>query len=358
MKTGKWKNKTALLAMCYLCSTYQMPVYASDGEEYITISVDAVDDNGSLKYALDTDDPSAFTDSNEFTIPAGTSHTIYVKDVAGNITSQTYTPNEDTAEQETASATTDGQTINIDLEIGQGSDTKNDSSNYEYRSEEQIEPGTGTVAEKIRTDGSEDAERIFYTFTTKEGEVLYLVIDQGQASDNVYLLDTVSVSDLQVLADDGKSSGEEKEEDNLLSALTQEQEPSEEETNNDTSSVNTSRKNAIVILVVAAIAGAAYYYLKIYKTKKDESMDALDAMDMDEFEPEEEEEIDFDIDDAEKEKYLETLINEEDNPEDESLLDMDPEDYATSHMEEEYDTDAAYPEDDEFYEVDEGEEDI
>ena len=75
------------------CLLFQMPVYASDstGEEYITISVDAVDENGNLKYALDTDDPAAFTDSNEFVVPAGTSHTIYVKDAAGNISSPRYT---------------------------------------------------------------------------------------------------------------------------------------------------------------------------------------------------------------------------------------------------------------------------
>lgn len=171
MKIGKWK-KTTLLAICYLCSTFRMPVYASDGEEYITISVDAVDDNGNLKYALDTDDPSAFTDSNEFTIAAGTSHTIYVKDVAGNVTSQIYEPTSDIVDNGPTSSVDDGQKINIDLEIGQGSEKKNDSSNFEYRSDEQIEPGTGTVAEKIRTDGSEDAERIFYTFTTKEGAFL------------------------------------------------------------------------------------------------------------------------------------------------------------------------------------------
>ena len=61
-----------------------------EDEEYITISVDAVDSSGNVTYALDTDDPAAFTESNEFAIPAGTTHTIYVKDEAGNITSQEY----------------------------------------------------------------------------------------------------------------------------------------------------------------------------------------------------------------------------------------------------------------------------
>ena len=88
--TKKISNIIMTLVCMIGCFMFQMPVYASDGQEYITISVDAVDENGNLKYALDTDDPSAFTDSNEFVVPAGTSHTIYVKDDAGNVSSQTY----------------------------------------------------------------------------------------------------------------------------------------------------------------------------------------------------------------------------------------------------------------------------
>lgn len=353
MKTKVFNIMMAFSTLCLLCTACPIQAHASEGEEYITISVDAVDDNGSLKYALDTDDPSAFTDSNEFRVVAGTSHTIYVKDVAGNITSQTYTPDVDETENVSTYPAEDEQRINIDLELGQNSENQEeDFSDYEYRADDPVEPGTGTVAEKIKTDGSDNAEKVFYTFTTKEGEVLYLVIDQGQSSDNVYLLDTVSASDLQVLADDGNSSNQE-EEDNLLSALALEEDPLEtEQTDNKSSAAATSGKNAIIILALAAVGGVAYYYLKVYKNKKDESMDALDAMDMDEFEPEEEEEIDFDIDDAEKEKYLEALINEEDeNTDDERLFDMDPDEYATSHIEEdEYDADIDFPTDDETYE--------
>lgn len=351
MKTKVFNSIMAFSTLCLLCTVCPIQAHASEGEEWITISVDAVDDNGNLKYALDSDDPAAFSDSNEFKVVAGTSHTIYVKDVAGNITSQTYTP----VQQEDVSTypAEDEQRINIDLELGQNSENQEeDFSDYEYLTDDPVEPGTGTVAEKISTDGSDNAEKVFYTFTTKEGEVLYLVIDQGQSSDNVYLLDTVSASDLQVLADDSNYSVQENEEDNLLSALAQEQEEDqleEETTESKSSAASASRKNAIIILLLMAIGGVAYYYFKIYKNKKDESMDALDAMDMDEFEPEEEEEIDFDIDDAEKEKYLEALINEEDeNTDDESLFDMDPDEYATSHMEEdEYDADIDYPEDEE-----------
>lgn len=319
------------------CLSVQMPVYASDGQEYITISVDAVDENGNLKYALDTDDPSAFTDSNEFVVPAGTSHTIYVKDTAGNISSQMYTAeNEDTGQyisNDTSTIEEGGQRINIDLEIGE--DT---SAQEEYEIiDNPAEPGTASVSSKVKTDGSDSAEKVFYNFTTKEGETLYLVIDQGQGSDNVYLLDTVSLEDLKVLADgqaDSYRADSENKEDNLLAALSASDDVTTEiadEPGTVKPDKSSRKSNAAIVLIIAAVGGGAYYYLKVYKNKKEEAMDAMDAMDMDEFEPEEEEEeIDFDYDDAEKERYLEELVSGE-----EDLYEANPDEYAMSHMYEE-----------------------
>lgn len=334
-----------------VCMSGGTPVYASDGQEYITISVDAVDENGNLKYALDTDDPTAFTDSNEFVVPAGTSHTIYVKDAAGNVSSQRYTAEDEKSGRyisSDASATTeDEQKININLEIGEDI-----SAQEEYEiTDNPVEPGTASVSSKIKTDGSDNAEKVFYNFTTKEGETLYLVIDQGQGSDNVYLLDTVSLEDLKVLADGQASSyktDSDNKEDNLLAALTASDDIAAGITDepNAKSKKASKNSNAVIILIIAAVGGGAYYYLKVYKNKKDEAMDAMDAMDMDEFEVEgEEEELDFDYDDAEKERYLEELIGE-----DEYLYDTNPDEYATSHMdenEEDYDAGIELVEDDE-----------
>lgn len=327
--------------LCIVCFLQQQPVYASDdaGEEYITISVDAIDNNGNLKYALDTDDPSAFTESNEFVVPAGTSHTIYVKDAAGNVSSQVY-EGEAPAEEQYRD-TRDEQKININLELG---GSKPEAADYRgnIMSGEPAEAGSATVASKVITDGSSNAERIFYTFTTKEGEVLYLVVDQGQGTDNVYLLDTVSIGDLKALADGRAASGTDtdKQEDNLLSALSASDDAegemlSEQKAKKSSSSRN---NNVFIVLLFAAIGGGAYYYLKVYKNKKNDAMDAMDAMDLDEFAPEEEEEeIDFDYDDSDKERYLEQLISE-----DEDFFDTDPEIYATSHMDgDDYDNDAA-----------------
>ncbi len=330
----KKKTKRLLLTVFLCFAICPSQAYASDGEKYVTISVDATDDNeAGLQYALDTDSPEAFTSSNEFTVPAGTEHTIYVKDAAGNITSQVYDPNPVQEQEETPPASVtvtdfsqeqreDGQQINIDLEIDR---KEPDYSDYEYLTDEPVEAGTGTVAEKIQTDGSESSDRIFYTITTKEGEALYLIVDQSRQSDNVYLLDTVSADDLLALADGAASasSGKEEKEDNLFAALSKDSESSEENDGDD-KEVASSNNNLFLILFFVLAGGGAYYYFKIYKNKKDEVMDVMDAMDMEDFEPEDlEEEADFEYDDQEKEKYLAELIND-----DENLYDVSPEEYA------------------------------
>lgn len=334
---NKWTHIITCAAIGGMLFSLTFPsyAYASDGEDYITISVDAVDDNTDLQYALDSDDPAAFTKSNEFTVPAGTSHTIYVKDEAGNVTSQRYEPDEDE------------QQINIDLELGRKETEK-------YFPDEEGNPGTASVTNRTKTDGSVDAEKVFYTFTTKEGEELYLVVDQGRGSDNVYLLDTVSLGDLRALADGHESSSSvtssnDEKEDNLLSILA-----TEESADDNLKEVETSEKtksssgNPLLVILIVAIGGGAYYYLKIYRTKKDEAMDAMDAMDMDEFETEEdeEEEVEFEYDETEKERYLAGILEEDSDSED--LLEADPDDYATSHKEDEEAEGDSFDEEDDF----------
>lgn len=339
-KTKHVRHVMAAAIVCMLAElSYPACAYASDGEDYITISVDAVDDNANLKYALDSDDEAAFTSSNEFTVPAGTSHTIYVKDAAGNITSQKYDPPEETIPYDPDPSyeyDEEEQRINIDLELG-----RKEKEEEIYSPDEEGNPGTASVTNRTKTDGTVDAEKVFYTFTTKEGEELYLVVDQGRGTDNVYLLDTVSLGDLRVLADgqDPSSGAGDKEEDNLLSIL------SEESTGSEPEELQTKKSkspfgNGLMIMLLFGIGGGIYYYLKIYRNKKDEAMDAMDAMAMDEFEPEEdeEEEVDFDYDDSEKERYLENLINEE--SEEETFFDQDPDEYAAPYNEEGEDPDS------------------
>lgn len=315
-KRGHAIRKALMALFLLLCSSTELKVYASDGQEYITISVDATDENGNLLYAIDTDDPSAFTSSNEFSVPAGTHHTIYVKDAAGNISSQEFNPVEANAQE----GETDNRTVNIDVTLN---DTPEQSKYGSLGISDPAESGQGTIYEKVTTDAADqNAERIFYTITTDEGEVFYMVIDQGQSSNNVYLLDQVNLSDLKTLAVDDSGETATEESSSLLSALSSDDQNAEinskdTETSNTSkreNTKNTMMRNLIFLLIFTAAGGGYYYYKNIYKGKKDEQMDLLDALDKEDFvaEDEADEEADFGLDEDYQEQVMKQLIEEDD----------------------------------------------
>ncbi len=321
-KTGQAIRKALMALFLLLCSSStELKVYASDGQEYITISVDATDENGNLLYAIDTDDPSAFTSSNEFSVPAGTHHTIYVKDAAGNISSQEFSPVETNAQMNEGD--TDNRTVNIDVTLN---DTP-EQAEYGYPGmSDPAESGQGTIYEKITTDATDqNAERIFYTITIDEGEVFYMVIDQGQSSNNVYLLDQVNLSDLKTLAADDSGETETEESSSLLSALSNDDQNTEinskdTEISNISKKENTMMRNLIFLLIFAAAGGGYYYYKNIYKGKKDEQMDLMDALDKEDFvaEDESDEEADFGLDEDYQEQIMQQLIEDDEDDSDDN----------------------------------------
>lgn len=384
-------NKTiqhaiGILMAFFLCIGTVKIVYASEGQEYITISVEAEDNSGTLLYALDTDSPEAFTLSNEFSIPTGTNHTIYVKDSAGNIASQEYissTEDYESYERTYVSEEDESRTVNIDITLDDAPNPEPnlDYSDYEYAGDllyDPAEAGQGTVYEKVESSANDpNAERIFYTVTTDEGEVFYLVIDQGQSTNNVYLLDQVKMSDLRALAIDDSGKSESSESTSLLSALSGGNENSGNdelipEEKKDSSKKNSMGGNLIILLLLAAIGGGFYYYKNVYKNKKDEQMDLIDALDREDFEAENEEddEVDFGLDDDYQERLMQELMDEDDPANEaegylaeeeasgqENYAEMEAEDeeeesYAMSHREEnneeeEYDEDLDSPDEEE-----------
>lgn len=315
MKRKAWVRIGQLLCLSMCLIVPGIKVYASEGEgeQYITISVEATDESGKLMYALDSDDPMAFSESNEFSVPAGTSHTIYVKDEAGNITSQMYEAN--MTESMIEDAEQGQQQINIDLEIG-NSGIEN-ANTYEYLTDTPVEKGQGTVADKTVTDGSTTDSKVFYTITTAEGEVFYMIIDQGQSTDNVYLLTQVTKNDLQVLAESGSEG---VSEDSLLESLnTSDVESSAVEAKEIEKEEEGTNTKWILCIVFMIIVGGVYYYIKIYKPKKEAEMDLEDAMDIEEFEmedeDEEEEEYDLQGLQEEKKRILERIMQDDNKDE-------------------------------------------
>jgi len=125
--------------------------------------------------------------------------------------------------------------------------------------------GTGEVMDNAKDgDGKE-----FFTIKTKSDNVFYLIVDRQRESDNVYLLNAVSESDLVALAEKG--------EDTSISAvpepeITEQTESAAETEEAKTSSAPGSNLSAVVLIFIAVIiVGGVGYYIKIYKPKHSDS---------------------------------------------------------------------------------------
>lgn len=136
--------------------------------------------------------------------------------------------------------------------------------------------GTGTTVDNAtENDGKE-----FFTITTPDKNVFYLIIDRQRENENVYFLNAVTEDDLRSLAKKGNSDGG-------VRAVPAPQSTSKPETIPQAEQKSQPEKGGdstlIFVLLAVVAAGGAGYYFKIYKPKHQ-------AVDTDEDEPEYEEE--------------------------------------------------------------------
>lgn len=152
--------------------------------------------------------------------------------------------------------------------------------------------GTGTV---VNTATDEDGKQ-FYTITTPDENVFYLVIDLQRETDNVYFLNAVTEKDLLALAE----KSEDTEENETAAITTPEPESDSEpdissETSLETSAEPEQKSNPAMLLLVLAvvvIGGGAGYYFKIYRPKQEQAALAEDEFDEYEADPYDEQEDD------------------------------------------------------------------
>lgn len=146
--------------------------------------------------------------------------------------------------------------------------------------------GTGTVVNTATdADGKE-----FYTITTPDKNVFYLVIDRERDGDNVYFLNAVTEQDLLVLAQKSGSSSSVSANTNTTTASANSS-PTQTTTTGTASQVGTetsakssstphsnSMGTLLIVLAVVVIGGGAGYYFKIYRPKhqRAESEDDFD----------------------------------------------------------------------------------
>ncbi len=134
--------------------------------------------------------------------------------------------------------------------------------------------GQGTVV-----DNATDSEgKEFFTVTTADESVFYLVIDRQKNGENVYFLNTVTVEDLMALAE---ANGE-----NLTPTVTPEPEPTptpepEPETEPEPEAQSGGMGMLLLALAVIAVGGGAGWYFKIYRPRQERA-----AADLEDYGPE------------------------------------------------------------------------
>jgi len=148
--------------------------------------------------------------------------------------------------------------------------------------------GTGTVLDNA-TDGD---GKEFFTITTEDGAVFYLVVDRQKQDNNVYFLNAVTLEDLAALAESsGKPlTGPAPQDPQApveptadLAASPEPSAPAQQEPPQQTSPVNIGM--LIAALAVLAVGGGAGWYFKIYRPKHQKPAELEDY-------PEDEDELD------------------------------------------------------------------
>lgn len=128
--------------------------------------------------------------------------------------------------------------------------------------------GQGSVLNNAT--GEEGKE--FFTVTTADDEVFYLVIDRQKSGENVYFLNAVTVDDLMSLAAPGK-------EDNTAPTVTPEPEPTpapdvEPKPDPEPEQKGGGNMGALLLaLAVVVLGGGAGWYFKIYRPRQQRAAD-------------------------------------------------------------------------------------
>jgi hypothetical protein len=115
--------------------------------------------------------------------------------------------------------------------------------------------GTGEVLDNAtEQDGKE-----FFSITTDEGNIFYLIVDRARNSENVYLLDAVDENDLQALAVTEAPPAE-----TTIATTTAAAEPEPTPAKTEKSGIG----KISIFLIVGILVGGIAYYIKIVRPKQ------------------------------------------------------------------------------------------
>lgn len=118
--------------------------------------------------------------------------------------------------------------------------------------------GQGTVLD----NATDDEGKEFFTITTADEAVFYLVIDRQKSAENVYFLNAVTVADLMALAENTEGAA----------PITPAPEPEPDPEPTPEPEPQPEKKGGagplLLVLAVVLIGGGAGWYFKIYRPKQ------------------------------------------------------------------------------------------
>lgn len=245
----------ALCAVVFLCG-FTLPAYAGGVEEWADVEVSATEP---VQTAEPEPDPTSAATPEPSPEPTATA--------APTVTNTSAAPST------TAATTAPAVTLSADDTTEEVSSATGgvDWEGLDDAERNPLTPdGQGTVV-----DSADDTEgKEFFTITTADESVFYLIIDRQKNGDNVYFLNTVTVADLMALAEDSGEAG---------SAVTAEPEPEpttstepEPEPGPEPEETGGSLGMFLVALAVVAVGGGAGWYFKIYRPRQQRAADDLE----------------------------------------------------------------------------------
>ena len=269
--------------------TVALKDYAGDGKE---VTVYAVDYSGNRSKEVKLDNPyyeePAQTQAASSAAPQS----------SGGETQAAPSPSSNSASGNSESS----QAAQIPSTSQEETEASSESSATEDETESAVPEGaftpegTGTVLDSA-TEQEDDKQ--FYTITTADGNVFYLIIDGKRDSENVYFLNGVTEEDLLSLAqqDNGSESAIEvvtcnctekceagavntdcpvckNDLNGCLGKVTEEPAPEETEQPEAETEKSGGNTGMIIFLVIALVAaGGLGYYFKIVRPKQQAAMD-------------------------------------------------------------------------------------
>jgi len=148
--------------------------------------------------------------------------------------------------------------------------------------------GTGTVMDNANSgDGKE-----FFTVSTPEGNVFYLIIDRQRNNDNVYFLNAVTEQDLMALAEPGDSTPSPLPPTTSVSPEPDGQTPGEQEAVAPPAEKGGGSTSIILVVIAVIAAGGLGYYFKIVRPKRNAADDDDYADEQEDFDDDTEVSID------------------------------------------------------------------